>query len=133
MVRGGSRAAAPGDPAAHANKAAEFLRAARDSFVLGNYTAATGNAIHAGISATDAIAGAKLGAVWRGGHEQAADHVERARPEGPGAARQLRRLLGLKTRAEYDPTPIPRATAEKAVRAAERIVAVATRITGDRN
>ncbi len=129
MARGAARAAAPGDAVAHANKAAEFLRAARDAFDLGHHTAATGNAVHAGIAAADAIAAVKLGTVWRGDHHQAADHVESARPEGPGAARQLRRLLGLKSRAEYDPTPIPRATAEKALRAADRIVTVAAALT----
>lgn len=41
------------------------------------------------------------------------------------AARQLRRLLPMKTRAEYDPAPMRAADARTAVQAAERMVALA--------
>lgn len=41
------------------------------------------------------------------------------------AARHLRRLLPLKSRAEYDANPMRASDAKAAVKAAERIVAVA--------
>jgi hypothetical protein len=46
---------------------------------------------------------------------------------GRSAARQLRQLLPQKTHAEYDPLPITVANARKAVDAAGRLVALATR------
>lgn len=49
-------------------------------------------------------------------------------PDGRQAARQLRRLMPLKDRAEYDPTPTSAAEARDARKAAERIVAIAERV-----
>jgi len=66
--------------------------------------------------------------VWRGGHLQAADHLEAARPEGRSAATQLRRLLGLKTAAQYDPAPIGNRDAQSALRHAERLVEAASSV-----
>ena len=52
----------------------------------------------------------------------------RSAARGWVAARQLARLLPLKTRAEYGPDDVPKATATKAVRAATQIVAIAQRV-----
>ena len=130
MTRRGSqtRAASSADALGYLAKAKEFLRAAGDSLELGNNTAATGNATHAGINAADAIAALRAGAVWRGEHDQAATYLERTGNDGRQAARHLRRLLPLKSRAEYDPGPIGRADARTAVTAAERLVAIAERV-----
>lgn len=106
-------------------KAQEFLRAAQDSLELSNYTAAVGNSVHAGIAAGDAVSAARTRTVWRGEHAHAAGHLETAGEEGKQAARHLRRLLPLKTRAEYDPAPIRASDAAMAVQAAERIVHLA--------
>ena len=108
------------------DKAREFLRAAQDSLELSNNTAAVGNAVHAGILAADAISAVRTRTVWRGEHAQAAGHLETAGEDGKLAARHLRRLLPMKTRAEYEPTPIRPADARAAVRAADRLVALAT-------
>jgi len=108
------------------DKAREFLRAAQDSLELSNNTAAVGNAVHAGILASDAISAVRTRTVWRGEHAQAAGHLETAGEDGKLAARQLRRLLPMKTRAEYEPAPIRPADARAAVQAAERLVALAT-------
>jgi hypothetical protein len=104
--RAQTRRAGATDAAAYLAKAGEFLRAAQDSLNLGNNTAAVGNAVHAGILAGDAISAVRSREVWRGEHSLAASHLEAAGDQGRQAARHLRRLLPLKTRAEYDPAPI---------------------------
>jgi hypothetical protein len=120
-----ARSAGLSEAQAYLDKAQEFLRAARDSLDLSNNTAAVGNAVHAGIAAADALSAARTRTVWRGEHAQAAAHVEAAGEEGKQAARHLRRLLPMKTRAEYDPTPMRAADARTAVQAAERVVVLA--------
>jgi HEPN domain len=110
---------------AYLDKAREFLRAAQDSLELSNNTAAVGNAVHAGILTADAISAARTRKIWRGDHAQAAGHLETAGEDGKQAARHLRRLLPLKTRAEYDATPVRAADAKAAVQAVERLVSLA--------
>lgn len=88
-----------------------------------------GNAVHAGIAAADAVSAARAGVVWTGEHGQAASHLEKVGgPDGRQAARQLRRLLPLKNRAEYEPTPTSAGEARDVHKAAERIVAIAERV-----
>jgi hypothetical protein len=134
-----TRSAGVTDAAAYLAKAGEFLRAATDSLELGNNTAAVGNAVHAGILAADSIAAVRSRAVWRGEHSLAASHLEAAGEDGKQAARHLRRLLPLKTRAEYDPAPLRAADAKAAAVAAERMVMIAAQAvrsappTGDGN
>ncbi|MGH9104745.1 MAG: hypothetical protein ACRDZX_02705 [Acidimicrobiales bacterium] len=120
-----TRPAGAAEATAYLAKAREFLRAAKDSLELANNTAAVGNAVHAGILAADAIAALRSRMVWRGEHSQATSHLELAGEDGKQAARHFRRLLPLKTRAEYDPTPIRAVDAKAAVTAAERMVAIA--------
>ena len=69
-----------------------------------------------------------MGALWSGEHNQAPMHLEKAGPDGRQAATQLRRLLPLKTKAEYDPAPIGQVEAQAAVKSAERMVAIAERV-----
>jgi hypothetical protein len=123
-----TRAATRADAVAFLAKSREFFRAAQDSLGLEHQVAATGNAVHAGIAAADAIAAARLGSVWVGEHTQAAGHVEGAGTDGRKAAAQLRRLVPLKNRAEYDPRPVPVSEAKSAVKAAERLLAIAERV-----
>lgn len=119
----------PADGPAYLAKASEYLRAAVDSLDIGNFTAATGTAIHAGIAAADAVASARAQATWRGEHSQAATYLEKhAGEDGRRAARHLGRLLPLESTAEYDPTPIAPARAAAAVEAARRIVAIAEQV-----
>ncbi len=128
--RGRTQTVSPTDAGAYLAKASEFLQAARDALEHGNYSAATGNAVHAGIAAADAIAAARAGTVWRGPHDQAAIHLERAGADGKQAARHLRRLIPLKTRAEYDPAPVRAVDARAAVTAAERMIVLAETAVG---
>ncbi|MHB1930329.1 MAG: hypothetical protein ACYDEN_09260 [Acidimicrobiales bacterium] len=109
MPRPQAQRAGPDEARAYLAKAHEFLHAARSSLELSNHTAAVGNAVHAGI-AGDALSAARTGTVWRGEHARAAGHLEDAGDEGRQAARHLRRLLPMKTRAEYEPTRCDRRT-----------------------
>lgn len=107
-------------------KAEEFLAAARESLGAEHRLAATSLAVHAGISACDAICGARTGQRAAGSdHGQAASLLGKAGLEGRDAARILARLMPLKNRAEYEPADVPRATAKRAVDQAERIVQIA--------
>jgi hypothetical protein len=123
-----TRATTRVDAVAYLAKAKEFLRAAQDSFELGNYVAAASNAVHAGIASCDAISSFRIGSVWVGEHGAAAAHVQAAGAEGRQAAGQIRRLMPLKHRAEYDPRPLSVTEARAAVRSAERLVVMADRV-----
>jgi hypothetical protein len=110
-------------------KAEEFLAAARESLDAGYSMAATSLAVHAGISASDAICGARTGQRPAGGeHGQAVSLLNRAGREGTDAARILTRLMPLKNRAEYDPDDVPKAMARRAVEQADRIVGIARHV-----
>jgi hypothetical protein len=114
---------------AYLAKAVEFLDAARDSLEGGRTIAATSLAVHAGINSADAITVARMGQRATGpGHDQAVQLLGQAGPEGKKAAASLRRLLPLKTRAEYDPDDVPKATAARAVSWAEKAVAIARQV-----
>ena len=77
-------------------KAEEFLAAARDSLDAGHSLAATSLSVHAGISACDAICGARTGQRASGSdHGQAVALLDRAGREGKDAARVLTRLMPL--------------------------------------
>src|SRR2546421_6945728 len=104
--KGDTRAAGRTQARSYLSKALEFLHAAVASQHVGNNVAATGNAVHAGIAAADAIAAARAGLVWRGEHSQAPAHLESVGGvEGRQAARHLRRVLPLKRRAAESPAP----------------------------
>jgi HEPN domain-containing protein len=110
-------------------KAEEFLVAARDSLEAGHSLAATSLAVHAGISAGDAICGARTGQRAAGSdHGQMVALLSQAGRDGTDAVRVLTRLMPLKNRAEYEPEEVPKATAKRAVEHAERIVQIARRL-----
>jgi hypothetical protein len=127
-----TRPASAADSRAYLAKAREYLRASADSLEIGNFTAATGTAVHAGISAGDAVAAIRAEAIWRGEHSQAARYLDKyVGDDGRRAAKHLQRLLPLKSTAEYDPDPIPPAKAAAAVESARRIVAIAEQVVND--
>ena len=110
-------------------KAEEFLVTAIESLQAGHLLAATSLAVHAGISASDAICGARTGQRAAGSdHGQAVALLGQAGREGKDAARLLTRLMPLKNRAEYEPQDVPRASATRAVEQAERIVQIARQV-----
>jgi hypothetical protein len=118
-----------GEAIAHRLQAAEYLRAAQYSLSVDDFNAAAGASVDAGMNAADAVAGMNLGQRWKGPHDQAAGFVAKAGREGKEVARELRRLLPLKTQAHYEATAVSAAKARAAVAAAERAVAVAHRAT----
>lgn len=75
------------------------------------------------------MCGARLGQRAAGDdQDQVLVLLRQAGPDGAEVERELRRLLPLKTKAEYDPDNIAPSVAAKAVKRALRCVAVARRV-----
>ncbi len=95
--------------------------------------AATSLAIHAGINAADVVTGIRLGTRAAGDdHEQALTLLRQAGRDGAAVAKELARLLPMKTKAEYEPDEIPQSAANKAVERARCCVDVARRVLSSR-
>lgn len=110
-------------------KAEEYVAAASSELEAGRGIAATSLAIHAGINAADAVCGARLGKRATGpDHDRALVLLGQAGKDGAALAKELHRLLSLKTKAEYDPDDIPLSAASRAVDRARRCVAIARRV-----
>ena len=121
-----TRAVSAAQVRSYAAKAEEFAEAAASDLEAGRNIAATSLAVHAGINSADAVCGARLG---NGPPATTTTRCwscsgRRART-APQVERELRRLLPLKTKAEYDPDDIARSVAAKAVERAQRCAAVA--------
>lgn len=111
---------------AYAGKADEYGAAAAAELGAERYIAATSLAIHAAINAADAVCGARLGQRAAGDdHDQVLVLLKQAGSDGAVVERELRRLLPLKTKAEYEPDDVAAGTATKAVERAARCVVVA--------
>jgi hypothetical protein len=114
-------------------KAEQFLRAAElvDVYaddgddLADSYTTLC---VHAGIAAADAICCARLGEMARGEDHRSA--VELVGKVDKALANDLGALLGMKTRAGYDHTPIGATDRKRAGRLAGRLLAEARRIAG---
>lgn len=110
-------------------KAEEFAEAAVSDLEAGRNIAATSLAIHAGINSADAVCGVRLGKRAAGeDHDQVLVLLRQTGPDGAEVERDLRRLLPLKAKAEYDPDNIAPSVAAKAVERAQRCAAVARRV-----
>ena len=95
--------------------------------------AATSLAIHAGINSADAVCGIRLGKRSGGqNHEEVLGLLDTAGADGKEIAKELARLLPLKTKAEYDHVDVSKADAVRAVERARRSVAIARRVVGAR-
>lgn len=103
-------------------KAEEYLASAEDNQELERHTPAAGDAIHAGISAKDAIVTALTGTTSKGkDHATAAKELSRAlarRPEAATAERALRELIAAKSDVEYGTSLIYPARSELLVKRA---------------
>ena len=113
-------------------KAQEYLAAAEDSLAAGRHTPAAGDAIHAGISAKDAIVTALTGTTSKGkNHAAAAGELKQAlgkRPDTSTAERALRELISSKSDVEYGVALVTLAKAEPLVRRARTLVDLAVQI-----
>ncbi len=117
------------DVKAYVRKSEQYLEAAEESFEEGRYDAAASAAIHAGISAADAITGGRSGVRSSGpDHAAALGLLERAGPDGIEAAKLLRRLLPLKYLAEYDSAPVTTTRATSGLGAARPLVSIGRRV-----
>jgi HEPN domain-containing protein len=113
----------------YAAKAEEYLAAADSELGAGRAIAATSLAVHAAINAADVVTGVRLGKRAAGqDHEDVLSLLGEAGPDGAELAKEFARLLPLKTKTEYEPDEVPKATATKAVERARRCVAVAHRV-----
>jgi hypothetical protein len=116
-----------------AGKAEEYLQTAIDALDEDRFNAATGNAVHAGINASDAILGARTGQRAGGeDHKQAIPLLAALPVDGRQAANALGRLVPLKSKAEYDPEPVSRSNAELALRQATALVEIARSVIAAR-
>jgi hypothetical protein len=95
----------------------------------GRPIAATSLAVHAAINAADAVTGVRLGKRAAGqDHEEVISLLGEAGRDGAQVAKDFARLLPLKTRTEYEPDQMSKATAAKAVERADRCVTTARRL-----
>jgi len=106
-------------------KAEEYLAASESELEAKRPIAATSLAIHAAINAADAVA-VFVSASEQ--HDRAGELLKEAGRDGADLGKDLRQLLPMKTKAEYDPDNIPLSAASKAVGRAQRCVAVARRV-----
>ena len=115
----------------HLRKAKEFLTAASLEMDLELYSAAASSAVLAGINAKDAICLSLTGRTGKSDdHRSAVPELAAAGPAGKALESTFRRLLGLKTSAQYQSAPISRTDAAKAVDWATRMVDAAADTMG---
>ena len=135
MTPKAKRTSAPRSSAsAHIAKAEQFLRAAERAADQAEYDAVMLNAIHAGISATDAVTIAMAGLRSTDpDHQRAADllqEVAGASGEIRAQVNQLRRLLSRKNLVEYEARRARAAESSDSLKRASRFVAWARAIVG---
>lgn len=83
---------------------------------------AAGNAVLAGIAASDCICCLRLGKIHRGtDHRGATDLLKNAVPDGPKLSQDLRRLLTLKDEAHYGVIMASSRKAKDSIRWAEKL------------
>ena len=124
-----TRAVSAAEVRAYAGRAEEYADAAASELEAGRNIAATSLAIHAAINAADAVCGARIGKRAAGDdHDHVLALLDSAGRDRTAIARDVRRLLPLKTRAEYEPDDVPPSIAAKAVERARRCVSIARRV-----
>lgn len=117
---------------AYLAKSIEFLDAATDELDANRPIAATSLAIHAAISAGDAVCGTALGLHSAGqDHRQTLQLLSTCGTPGEKLARHLGRLLPLKASAEYEPQGIAFPVARKSVSRAKSCVTIATQVANE--
>jgi uncharacterized protein (UPF0332 family) len=113
-------------------KAEEYLASAEDNLVVERNTPAAGDAIHAGISAKDAIVTALTGKTSKGkDHATAAKSLRTAlakRDQAASSEKALRELVSAKSEVEYGTALITTNKAEPLVRRARSLVELAIEI-----
>ncbi|OZB88548.1 MAG: hypothetical protein B7X41_07555 [Microbacterium sp. 14-71-5] len=119
------------DAGRHLHKAIEFLDAAELELDRGLTTAAASSAVLAGINAKDAICLRTTGRTGKSDdHRSAVPELGATGPAGKALESTFRRLLGLKTIAQYQAAPIAHGDAAKAAEWARRMVDTARDVMG---
>jgi HEPN domain. len=114
---------------AHLEKAVEFLEAAHVRNDLELYSAATSNAVIAGINSKDAICLKLTGRTAKTeNHQEALAELRTTGVKGRDLEPTLARLLKLKAKSQYQCAPVAATDASKAVEWAGRMVDVATEV-----
>lgn len=113
-------------------KSMEYLESAEANLVAERYTPAAGDAIHAGISAKDAIVTVLTGSTGKGkDHAAAAKELRQVlakRTEAATAVRALRELIASKGDVEYGTNLVTATKAESLARQARKLVELAVAI-----
>ena len=113
-------------------KAEEYLASAEDNLAAARYTPAAGDAVHAGISAKDAILTALTGQTAKAkDHSAAVKELRIAlakRPDAALAEKAMRELVSAKSDIEYGSQLMTRRKAEPLVRRAQGLVTLAIQI-----
>jgi HEPN domain-containing protein len=126
MAKGKTAEVRRGEARLYFEKAVQFLEQARSGLEANRYDAALLDAIHAGISGTDAVTVALSGVRSTApDHQRAADLLEEvaaSAPEIRERARQLRALLARKNAVEYESRKASAKDARDGVDRAGRIV-----------
>ena len=111
------------------SKSEEYLVAAERELGERLHIVATSLAIHAAINAADAVCGIRLGRRSGGqNHDEVLGLLVTAGADGKEIAKEIGRLLPLKTKAEYEPVDVSKTDAGRAVDRARRCVSVARRV-----
>jgi len=120
----------------HLRKAKDYLASAQDNLDLERMTPAAGDAIHAGISAKDAIVTALTGATSKTkDHAKAAAELRRSlagRPDVASAEKALRELVAAQGDIEYGTKVPTSAQATPLVRRARLLVDLADEVVNQR-
>jgi hypothetical protein len=123
-----TKSTTPTQASAYVSKSEQYLAAAERELGERLYVPATSLAIHAAINAADAVCGVRLGKRSGGqNHEEVLGLLATAGADGMAVAKELGRLLPLKTKAEYDPVDLSKTDAGRAVERARRCVAIGRR------
>jgi HEPN domain-containing protein len=113
-------------------KAEEYLASAEDNLAADRHTPAAGDAIHAGISAKDAIVTVLTGASRKAkDHAAAAKELGQAlghRSEAAAAEKALRELVSAKGDVEYGVALVQKAKAEPLIRRARTLIELAVEV-----
>lgn len=113
-------------------KAEEYLASAEANLTAKRFTPAAGDAIHAGISAKDAILTVLTGSTTKSKeHAAAAKELRQAlskRPDAPAAEKALRELIATKGDVEYGTNLVSASRAEPLVGRSRTLVELAVGI-----
>lgn len=116
----------------HLRKAQEFLEAAKLNLEAGLHNPAASDAVLSGINSKDAICFKLVGRTGKTqNHNEAATELEKAGKRAKELAPALRRLIGLKSKSQYQTVSISPKDAANAVEWAKKLLNGAVEIVNE--